>query len=153
MPYPTPGPATPKQESRMQSSQRIARRPMMFVTAALVLGSVIFFPAWFLCGHVIENALHRRSFNSTIWKREVLSTTHGDWPPRLCMVDDLLASGRLNGLMEPGVVALLGPPDRKRAGYSYYLGPERGFIRIDSETLLVEFGKDGKVSRSRIHRD
>ena len=69
------------------------------------------------------------------------------------MVDDLLASGRLNGMTESQVIAILGPPDSRSIGLSYYLGPERGFIRIDSETLIVEFGADGKVSRPHIYRD
>jgi hypothetical protein len=58
------------------------------------------------------------------------------------MVDDLLASGRLNGLTEGRVIELLGPPGGKLPGFYDHLGPERGFIRIDSEGLLVEFGSD-----------
>jgi len=69
------------------------------------------------------------------------------------MVDDLLASGRLNGMTETQVFEFLGPPDGKRLGFSYYLGPERGFMRIDSETLIVEFSAKGTVSRARIYRD
>jgi hypothetical protein len=138
----------------MQASQRPPPRRLFFVTVAVGIGGAILPPAWLLFGHHIENALHRRSFDSAVWKREVLSTRHGDWPPRLCMVDDLLASGRLDGLTEPGVVALLGPPDSKLAGdWYYHLGPERGFIRIDSESLVVGFGEDGKANRSRIYRD
>jgi hypothetical protein len=70
------------------------------------------------------------------------------------MVDDLLASGRLKDMTESQAIELLGPPDSKTVSFSYYyLVPERGFIRIDSETLVVEFGMDGKVSGARIYRD
>jgi hypothetical protein len=72
------------------------------------------------------------------------------------MVHDLLASDRLNGMTKSQVIELLGPPDApysERLGLSFYLGPERGFMGIDSETLIVEFGVDGKLSRARIDRD
>ena len=82
------------------------------------------------------------------------------WPPRLCMVDDLMSSGKLDGLTSQQVVELLGPPHDKSFPFGctqcdihYYLGPERGFIRIDSEWLFITFGKDGKVTRYWLYRD
>ena len=82
------------------------------------------------------------------------------WPPRLCMVDDLLSSGRLDGLTRKQVVDLLGPPadqnfpaGAQSCDIHYYLGPERGFIRIDSEWLFITFGDDGKVNRYWLYRD
>jgi hypothetical protein len=35
----------------------------------------------------------------------------------------------------------------------YLLGPERGLIRIDSETLVIRLGPDGRVSDYRVVRD
>ena len=35
----------------------------------------------------------------------------------------------------------------------YWLGPERGFIRIDSEWLVLRLAKDGRVLDNRIVRD
>jgi hypothetical protein len=129
------------------------RQVVLGVGGALVIASVPLFAfVWFIFGHEIENFLYQRKFDQLAWKSQD-STSDESWPPRLCMVDDLLARGRLDGLAESQVLELLGPPDSKNIGLYYYLGPERGWIRIDSEGLVVEFGKDGKVSRSRIYRD
>ena len=35
----------------------------------------------------------------------------------------------------------------------YWLGPERGFLRIDSEWLAISFGEDGKVNEYLLVRD
>ena len=62
------------------------------------------------------------------------------------------------------VLALLGWPDRKtdligsrqrfiEATITCHLEPERGFIRIDSEALILEFDFDDEVSRQDIYRD
>jgi hypothetical protein len=101
----------------------------------------------------IADWANRRAFDADLWRQPDQAAPYSAWPPRLCMVDALLASGRLNGMTESQVLELLGPPDSKSVGLNYYLGPERGFLGIDSETLVIEFGADGKVSRPRIYRD
>ncbi len=35
----------------------------------------------------------------------------------------------------------------------YYLGNERGFIPIDSEYLVLQFDKDGRVIEYKVQRD
>jgi hypothetical protein len=35
----------------------------------------------------------------------------------------------------------------------YWLGPERGYMSIDSEWMVLRLGKDGKVAECRIVRD
>jgi hypothetical protein len=35
----------------------------------------------------------------------------------------------------------------------YYLGNERGFISIDSECLVLQFDKDGRVIEYKVQRD
>lgn len=137
-------------EEDMRLLRIITRR---WKTVAVAGCLPLFCVIWLICGNVIENFVHQHPFNTDLWKNQRRSEYNDAWPPRLCMVDDLLASGRLNGMTESQVIELLGPPDSKRLGLSYYLGPERGFIRIDSETLIVEFGADGKVVRPRIYRD
>jgi hypothetical protein len=128
----------------------------IIIAIVAALGSVplLLLSSWFVFGNVVENFVHQRTFNQELWRTQNSSAYDADWPPRLCMVDDLLASGRLNGMSKRQVNELLGPPDQTQIyRVSYYLGPERGFIRIDSETLMIEFGVDGKVSRQKIHRD
>ena len=69
------------------------------------------------------------------------------------MVDDLIADKRLDELTSDEVEALLGPGDQtsKWQDWSrvYYLGPERGAFRIDSEWLVIRFGANGRVKEYR----
>lgn len=96
-------------------------------------------------------SLSRQSFDSSLWKNAE--------PPnsiRLEMADDLLANHPLIGLSQPQIDALLGIPPKTayfpEYQYVYWLGPERGFIRIDSEWLTIKF-VDGTVKEARIMRD
>jgi hypothetical protein len=76
---------------------------------------------------------------------------------RLGMADRLVAQGTLRGKVRAEVVEMLGEPPP--TGYFsewdlvYWLGPERGFIRIDSEWLVIRLGPDGRVTEYRIVRD
>jgi hypothetical protein len=76
---------------------------------------------------------------------------------RLGMADRLIARRTLIGKTRAEVVELLGEPPH--TGYFadwdmvYWLGPERGFISIDSEWLVVRLAKDGRVVDNRIVRD
>jgi hypothetical protein len=113
--------------------------------------------AWMMIGPSVADLVHRRHFDAELWRKQAISEPDTTWPPRLCMVNHLIASGRLDGLSHGEVLELLGPPSQgpplAGATYGYYLGPERGFIRIDSEWLLIAFSENGKVSRYWIGRD
>ena len=74
------------------------------------------------------------------------------------MVDSLVRSGKLNGLTRPQVLTLLGPDcdcDYFEDDWNlvYWLGPERGLMSIDSEWLVIRFGRDGRVAEYRLARD
>lgn len=109
---------------------------------------------------VAEDLYHRRDFDAALWRDETLVDHDVMWPPRLCMVDDLLASGRLIGLTREEVVELLGPPEEPGfplgavdCDVFYHLGPERGFLSIDSEWLFLALDQQGRVHRAWIYRD
>jgi hypothetical protein len=115
---------------------------------------------WFFLGDAVEDRLHRRHFEAALWRNHENATQELMWPPRLCMVDDLMRGGRLDRLSSNQVVALLGPPEEKGfpggakdSHLHYWLGPERGFIRIDSEWLFITFDANQKVTRYWIYRD
>ncbi len=76
---------------------------------------------------------------------------------RLRMADDLVDNKKLFGLTRQEVVALLGEPPKteyfKEFDLVYYLGPERGFMSIDSEWLVLKLGPDGRVKRATVVRD
>lgn len=92
-------------------------------------------------------------FVSGKWKKSLL--VYSD-TVRLEMVDDLLRRYKLVGMSRMELEKLLGkPPPTKyfhNYDYVYWLGPERGFISIDSEWLCVKF-KGDTVVEARICRD
>ena len=60
---------------------------------------------------------------------------------RTKIVDDLLEKHELMGMSRENIERLLGDEDDADVVY-YYLGPERGFISIDSEWLVIEYRDD-----------
>jgi hypothetical protein len=74
---------------------------------------------------------------------------------RLGMADRLVAWNTLVGKTREEVLQRLGQPENGELvqELTYYLGPERGFISIDSEWLSLQFGPDGRVVRSYIWSD
>lgn len=77
---------------------------------------------------------------------------------RTAIIDDLLETHELKGMTAQEVVDLLGPHDNiagyfvQEDRYVYYLGPERGWMSIDSEWLLIDF-ENGVVVDHAITRD
>ncbi|MBE7096165.1 MULTISPECIES: hypothetical protein [Bacillus] len=76
---------------------------------------------------------------------------------RVHMVDDLMQKYKLTGKSNEEITKLLGTPTETRNGEegittSYYLGNERGFISIDSEQLVLQFDRDGRVMEYKVHR-
>ena len=112
---------------------------------ALLIACGISFVTYMVAGFgrpVASDYANRLPFDSAEWK---LPKKDSDplWPTRLRMVDHLLAKHSLTGMQRSEVVQLLGPPDdtpyfRAPNNMVYYLGPERGMFRIDSEWLVIE---------------
>jgi hypothetical protein len=97
--------------------------------------------------------LPRSSFNSEEWKQ----ADKAEGYPRLAMVDSLIQSGQLDKKAQDEVFTLLGSPTDTNyfADWDavYWLGPERGFLRLDSEWLVLRFDADGRVSEYKLVRD
>lgn len=95
-------------------------------------------------------------FVATLWD---VDAEHGTLlKTRYRIADRLATSGRLDNMNRQEVIALLGEPvtDVKRMGNPdllYVLGPERGFISIDYEWLLIDLGPSGKVSKVVVASD
>ena len=116
------------------------------------LGNALVF-GWLFFGWVAEDYVSRTTFNSATWRR-----VGGTFDSvRLRMVDDLIDSKALDGRSREQVLTLLGPADEpgKFAEWNlvYWLGPERGMLRLDSEWLVIRFADDGRVAGYRIVRD
>lgn len=129
-----------------------------FRAVAYAVGSAtpyVLVMGWLFFGPILDEAWHRQDFDSAAWIAQEGANT--EWPARIRMVDNLLDEGRLHGLDRNGVLALLGSPEATTRwpdwDMIYWLGPERGFLRIDSEWLGIRFGSDGKVAATELLRD
>jgi hypothetical protein len=128
-----------------------------FFTIGTALPTVVLI-GWLLFSVPVNDYIHRQKFDSTLWLNQENSKYDIMWPPRLCMVDDLMSRKILDGLTKSEVIKLLGEHDGK--GFSsqitgdniyYRLGPERSLIGIDYEWLVIIFDNNGKVVSYRIH--
>ncbi len=130
----------------------IKRRAGLYLLVCGVVAIPIGFLAWltwvFGGRDAWENRRQQIPFNASKWQRHSLDG-NPMWPTRLRMADDLISSHRLIGLSRKEVEQLLGPPDHTSwgddPGLVYFLGPERGMIRIDSELLFVTLDRVGNV--------
>jgi len=112
----------------------------------LILGG-----AFYIFGDGLFVLLPRRHFDPGLWKNAATFSS-----VRLRMADDLIGSGKLQGLTRAEIFSLLSEPPKtdyfKEYDLVYYLGPERSSISIDSEWLVVKFGQDGRVAKAAIVR-
>ena len=112
---------------------------------ALLISLVLF-------GPIVGDYSQRTPFDSNKWK----TAANEEKPVRLRMVDDLLSRYKLQGMSREDIEQLLGKPPPtnyfREYEYVYWLGPERGFISIDSEWLCLKFSKD-IATEVRICRD
>ncbi|PES61619.1 hypothetical protein CN507_28405 [Bacillus cereus] len=81
-----------------------------------------------------------------------------DEEKRVYMIDDLLKRHKLIGKSNEEIIKLLGAPTKTsslKTGITtlYYLGNERSFIPIDSECLVLQLDKDGRVIEYKVQRD
>jgi hypothetical protein len=94
-----------------------------------------------------------RPFDTALWRQVQTADNH----VRLRMIEWLVRSGQLDGLTRPQVLELLGQPDGgpyfRDWDLVYWLGPERGFMGIDSEGLVLRIGSDGRVAEYRVVSD
>lgn len=76
---------------------------------------------------------------------------------RIEMIDELLKKYKLKGMKKEEVIKLLGSADKtnyfKNWDMVYWLGPERGFISIDSEWLVLKLDTDNTVVDAKVLRD
>lgn len=108
---------------------------------------------WFFFGDTIQERLRRRPFDAAAWQGEKTLTND----VRIRMVDDLLRRHSFRGMTREQVTAIVGEPDKtgyfKEWDLVYWLGPERGFMSIDSEWLVFRLDSQKKVTDLRIVSD
>jgi hypothetical protein len=116
-------------------------------------------PLWVVGGLMAFSAgkeyVGRRAFEAEAWRDS--TQAYGANPVRIRMVDDLLYRHDFLDWPRERVIALLGEPSR--TGYFsqydlvYWMGPERGLVRMDSEWLVFRLDVHGRVSEYRVVRD
>jgi hypothetical protein len=130
----------------------------MLKRTLLILGLVTTFGViggggWFFFGATIQERLRRQPFNALAWRGE--KTLMND--VRIRMVDDLLDRYNFRGMNHEQVISALGEPDKTEHfndwDMAYWLGPERGWLSIDSEWLVFRLDWKKIVSDYRIVRD
>jgi len=123
-----------------------------------MVGSVIVFGVvaavgWFFFGDTVRKHLRRQRFDPIAWQAEKSPTND----VRIRMVDDLLRRHRFRGMTREQVTALVGEPEKteyfKEWDLVYWLGPERGWVSIDSEWLVFRLDNQKKVADYKIVRD
>lgn len=97
----------------------------------------------------------RIEFSQVVWANTAV--VYKQPYPRIKMINDLLLKFPLKGKTRAEVISLLGKPEAKSyfKNYDlvYWLGPERGFISIDSEWLLIKINKQDVVDEYSIATD
>lgn len=95
------------------------------------------------------------AFDSKTWQDQ---EQINDKPyPRRGMADSLLKERALHGKTREEVERLLGEPTNTEyfADYDvvYWLGPQRGFLALDSEWLVIRFDDSNRVTEYEIKTD
>jgi hypothetical protein len=125
----------------------------LLIPALVVAVCIIGVAGWFIFGDTIQEHLRRCPFDAVAWKSEEALTND----VRIRMVDDLLLRRSFRGMTREQVAAIIGVPDKteyfKEWDLVYWLGPERGFIGIDSEWLVFRLDRQQKVTDLRIVKD
>ncbi|MGG0303690.1 hypothetical protein ABEY59_23745 [Bacillus albus] len=112
-------------------------------------GGIVALIPLIVCTAQLSMNTYTSKFNQNRWLHAEEKRVH--------MVDNLIQKYRLTGKSNEEITKLLGMPTETRNGEdgvitSYYLGTERGFIPIDSEHLVLQFDRDGKVMEYKVQR-
>jgi len=136
----------------MKKKNRVILFIAISVLAILAIPAFIY--ATFFITPAIEDYQNAEPFDSKKWKESEVSD---EWPSRLRMVDDLLKTHTLVGKQRIEIEELLGKSDTtpyfKNYDLVYWLGPERGAIRIDSEWLVFKMGTNQACVEAKIVTD
>ena len=93
-------------------------------------------------------------FDPVRWRKASL---YGEDETRKHMLPSLLENHKLVGMKKAEVLELLGPPSdlryRRSADFCYWIGPEDGFIKVDSCWLLIWVDDQGVVDRIAVVED
>ena len=130
-----------------------------WIELCVILGAVLFPFAvfWLVFGgyRELREWAQRMPFDSHVWTTRLFDENKE--PVRIRMVDNLIQKYELRGMTRSEIIDLLSEPPEtgyfSEYDFVYWLGPERGFLSIDSEWLAIKFGPDDRVRKFAIVRD
>lgn len=121
--------------------------------AGVILLTLLCLGLWPFFGHAVRERLNRERFDPVAWQQKGNLTN----AVRIRMVDDLVKRNPLKGMGRAEVLKLLGEPDKtvyfKEWDLVYWLGPERSFLPIDSEWLVIRLNKENLVKEYAVVTD
>jgi hypothetical protein len=95
------------------------------------------------------------TFDSKTWKDPEL--INQDPYPRRDMADELVGRRTLVGKSRAEVLEMLGEAPKSEYftdwDVVYWLGPQRGFVAVDSEWLVIRFDESDRVTEAKITTD
>jgi len=137
--------------------RRASLRTALLVVGGIgVLGVALAFGGKLLIGQMLSGSkIALLGFDSAKWQAASKpDATHNS--VRLRMADSFLAGQQPIGKSRDKIVALLGKPDDtpyfRNYDMVYYLGPERGWMSIDSEWLVFKLSNN-VVTEARLVTD
>jgi hypothetical protein len=108
---------------------------------------------WLFFRDEVQERLSRKRFETVAWQAGQSRTN----AVRIRMVDDLLRRHRFIGMARGEVTSIIGEPDKTEYfrdwDMVYWLGPERGFMGVDSEWLVFRIDSEKRVVDYKIVRD
>jgi hypothetical protein len=123
------------------------------IVVGVMIATVVGGLGWGFYGEEIKERLNRKRFGQISWQAGQSRTN----VTRIQMVDDLLRRHSFNGMTRDQVTAIIGEPDQteyfKDWDMVYWLGPERGYMSVDSEWLVFRLDDQKKVVEHKIVRD
>jgi outer membrane protein assembly factor BamE (lipoprotein component of BamABCDE complex) len=126
------------------------RRNKRKLKIRFIVISSIGFALLFFCVVLLEVYEYESRFTAERWLN--------DDEERVYLVDDLMNEHELIGKTKEEVFTLLGSPTeteyfKEEDNVVYYLGDERGIIRIDSEWLVIWFDGSDKAMKYELRTD
>jgi hypothetical protein len=115
----------------------------------------ITFGSWLGCTSTTTTEPPVNAFDSKTWKD--LEQTNREPYPRRAMADELVGQRALHGKTRAEVIEMLGEPTETQYfadyGAVYWVGPQRGFMAIDSEWLAIRFDDSERVIETKLTTD
>ena len=128
--------------------------PVLAYAAGVIIPAVLFATVFMLALPAYKDYTNRMEFDSRTWKHH---NTSKQEPQRIRMIDSLLEHKDLIGMHYSDIIDLLGQPEDtayfKNWDMVYWLGPERGYISIDSEWLVLRYDQNKTITEYRVVTD